>query len=163
MACRVYTVLQLHVSLYIALVLIYSCISAGQQVTEPAKFASNVTQITTGEHHREKREILSISAVVGTSIKAAKALYDELNAEERWAKIIITITNYSIWPLNQPIYDSVSMFLRAVYSAVQCCPQCYRQCCPQCHPQCHPQCCPLLILWNIIIYGAGRSQNIEKL
>ena len=121
MACRVYTVLQLHVSLYIAVVLIPSCILAGQQVTKPAKFESNVTQITPGEHHRKKRELLNsaISTIVGQSIPAAKALFDHLYAEQR-AKIIITITNYSIWRLNKPISKIVSMILRAVESKHNC-------------------------------------------
>ena len=110
--------LQLHVSLYIAVVLIPSCISAGQQVTEPAKFASNVTQIKPGKHHREKRELISIaiSAIVGQSIPAAKALFDNLNGEKRWAKIIITITNYNIWRLNKPIYETLSMILGGFFS-----------------------------------------------
>ena len=113
--------LQLHVSLYIAVVLIPSCISAGQQVTKPAKFESNVTQITPGEHHRKKRELLNsaISTIVGQSIPAAKALFDHLYAEQR-AKIIITITNYSIWRLNKPISKIVSMILRAVESKHNC-------------------------------------------
>ena len=117
MACRVYTVLQLHVSLYIAVVLIPSCILAGQQVTKPAKFESNVTQITPGEHHRKKRELLNsaISTIVGQSIPAAKALFDHLYAEQR-AKIIITITNYSIWRLNLPISKIVSMILGGFFS-----------------------------------------------
>ena len=69
---------------------------------------------------QKEKGLISISAIVGQSIAAAKALFDNLNAEKRWAKIIITITNYSIWRLNQPISDSVSMFLRAVDSKHDC-------------------------------------------
>ena len=48
--------------------------------------------------------------IVGVTVAAVKALRDEANAETRWAKIIINLTNYSKWRLTKPIYKQVSSY-----------------------------------------------------
>ena len=52
----------------------------------------------------------SEDSIVRVTVDAAKALWDEANAERRWAKIVINLTNYSKWRLTKPIYKQVSSY-----------------------------------------------------
>lgn len=62
------------------------------------------------QHIIKKRQLLGIDSIVGVTVAAAKALWVEANAERRWAKIIIHLTNYSKWRLTKPIYKQVSSY-----------------------------------------------------
>ena len=62
------------------------------------------------QHIIKKRQLLGIDSIVGVTVDAAKALWDEANAERRWAKIIFNLTNYSKWRLTKPIYKQVSSY-----------------------------------------------------